>query len=262
MISFLNIGPGRSGTTSFYSMCKKHPQINTGKLQEPSHNGYDLFDTEKYLEHWNYSNIDKNQRVLLLDASSRFTMVENIIHFKKYLSPYVNKFQHVCLVRDLKKFYISVIYYKIILNCDITEIDLKNVEKLLDFKVNDEMYNHIKSRSLTDHMLSVRNVFNEDEIFILPIEFFNEYKVNLFNFLEIDYIDLKYCKRNNLFTELGSINKLKIEPKNRILFLKLYSLIENRVEKNKILNELLSKELKMVDKLCNTKLYHCYQRRN
>jgi len=276
MISFLNICPPRSGTTSFYEAFSKHPQFNVGLIKEPLHEGYKLSNPKKYLSNWNYDTIDKTKTTVLLDASPRLVNLKEGLDLKSYLSPFVDKFYYVCLVRHPKKYYTTRFFINYLMICvmnvdfkvesnnsivdwniDYSEIYFDRLKKGLYFNINLNEWRDIKGLSYLKYLDYASKIFNKDEIFILPIEFFDEYSKPLQEFLGVEYFRLQYPKSNRSLNLLNFV-KGPNKTKQRMNIIKVYSIVKERVEESKILDNLIINDLKIIDSLYGTKLYSCY----
>ena len=79
MITYIGVGPGRSGSSSFYDMCSNIKGLNPGKKKEPItknyySKGYTLgyeklfeynFDFDCFIENWKF---DKSEDCILIDG--------------------------------------------------------------------------------------------------------------------------------------------------------------------------------------------------
>lgn len=279
---FLNIGPPRSGSTSFYSMLSNHPQIHSGLLKEPCHEGYKISETKKYLEHWNYELIkDSSLTDVILDGSPRIVFLEDSKFLKSYLSSYFDGFRFICLIRNPKQYYTTRFFInyiiKIVLGFNIpratnnnyeinwlsnyNNIDLDHVEQGLDFNILKNEWRDIPSLSYSQYLESVSYIFNKDEILIVPIDFIDLYLNNIFSFLNIPAYDLNLPHLNE---SLGVLRFVKGEEQQnqKIKLMKLFCLIKERVNESKELDNFIRNDLKKIDLLYDTSLFSLYYEEN
>lgn len=276
MISFLNVGPPRSGSTSFYNMMANHPQVNVGSLKEPLHMGYKLSDVKKYLSHWDYTNIERTRPTVILDASPRLVYLKESLNIRKHLGRHIDNFYQVCLIRDLKKYYHTRIFINYLINgvmelrhgfianndivdwnTDYTKIDLDKVERIIDDNILKSKWWNLPELSPLSYLMKVNNVFDIHSVFILPIEFFKEYNKRLQSFLNIDFVDLEYPYLNRSLDILGMIKGQDVSER-KVRVMQLYSMIKEKVEKSEMLQSMIIDHLKKIDMIYGTTLYSHY----
>jgi len=252
MRTYLNIGPGRSGTSSFYNMCAKIEKFNIGKIKEPLNDNIELngvggysFDTKNYIDNWGEVSEDS----ILLDASGQIIFAVNKESFRSYMLRYVDRLCFICLVRDPEKYYISKIYN----NYLVEILEKKNIhQKYLDFllyreriKLNiaemvddidrifsDEEY--LRHYSYSNIIIQAQKIFKDDEIIIIPIELFDNHKKRLSDFLEVDFTNMAFPHENK--TRKAETEKLNI----------LRDIISYRSKMSDLLHKIIEEDLKNI----------------
>jgi hypothetical protein len=274
MITLLNIGPARSGTTSFYNAFANHPNFRVGSDKEPLHEGYYLYKSIEYLNHWNYNNINRSDNTVLLDASPRLVYLEDSKLIKNFLKFGIDRYRHICLIRNPLSYYRTRFFInylvnivigvkfgdksnnnKINWNVDYSKIDLDHAKKGLDFNESDNEWRSFDHLSYTRYLRNVSRIFGKDEMFILPIEFFDEYKVKVEEFLRIEPIRFNLLRENKSFNVIENISQ---DPDHTIKLYQLYALIKESVENSSILKNLVKEQLKMIDSIYSSSLYMHY----
>lgn len=277
---FLNISPHRSGTTSFYHMMKDHPQVRTGTKKEPLYEGYSLSKIEHYLSHWNYNSFcEEKETNVILDASPRLEYVSDSLKLKELLSPYVDEFRYILLVRDPKKYFISKLFidyfinivnfpdcldenHQLIwgdmpfINADYNKlIRLSDVEKGLDFTVKKNEWRDLDTILYSKILTRGNKIFDKNETMIIPIEFFSEYNNAIAKFLKLDSFELEFP---NLNEALNLLRNKFIKQKYYIKIIKLLKVITKRVNESETLNNIIINDLQEIDSLYDTNLYDRY----
>lgn len=257
MTTYLNIGPGRSGTTSFYKMCYSHHNINTGIYKEPGL----IFPTNSfYIRNWG----EYNDSDILLDATPNLPQIVSPIGFKRqFLTQYFKQWKYICLVRNPIKYYSSRLYINYLFHLK----EKNNVKETTNF-FNDHLKDlidptdainfvdslicnsHAKTYSHLNQLNDARKIFDKKDIFIIPIEYFNVYKKDMFDFLDLD-------SETNLFYPHINSSGLESLLKFKLKYLHIIKLIIEKI-KNSKLNDLLFDCLKEIDREYETILYDHY----
>lgn len=254
MIEYLNIGPGRSGSTSFYKICLNIKDINCGKLKEPVDKRWTqtdkkelILDIDSYIDNWDF---DPTKKITLIDGSGQLYNAKNIIDFKEYMSNHISSFKFILLVRNPKLYFRSRLYINFLF--EMTN-DLADYKKFLSIPINDIMSKinymvdnkYLDSFSYLTILKKISSIFNKDEIFILPIEFFNDYKNDLSEFLNIDFSSVEFP---HVLTRSLSYN--------RQIFLNAF--IKQKIFNDENIDCQIKNDFKIIDSEYGSNLYNLY----
>ena len=264
MISFLNFGPPRCGSTSLYDFLIENPYIHAG-VKEPLHTGYKLSRTLEYVLEKNF----KGSKGILMDASPRLIYLDDARHMRKYLYYYTDEYKFILLIRKPSEYYRTRLYmnyymkvlcgfepdssvptYNNVKNVpDLNKVDLQDIEDLDldDVEQYIDNWRDLRSCSFCEYLLDALTVFKESEIFILPIDRFEKYRGDLFDFLNVDDIGNKFPHSNKSI-------------KSDIKLLKLYSAIKKKIDESRYFKLWMENDLIAIDNMLGTKLYAEYYR--
>jgi len=255
MITYVNIGPGQSGSTSFYNMCLEIKGINCGKTKEPLKNQINfeqdiwinnpMINPIDYFDNWV---VEKDKDKILLDGSVLLFKFLNLKQFKEYSNNYVDDIKYIFLIRNPISYYTTRIFINNIIYSKVEILNKTNsFQKSIDTIENlDYISNFIQEFSISQHLRIIRTFLQKDKIFILPIEFFDDYKNELSEFLNIDF-------KNKLFHWYNKSENYSSSKQNLLKYI-----IKKNLKNNIFLRQLINKDLKEIDSIYNTKIFKYY----
>jgi hypothetical protein len=165
--TYLNIGPAKNGTTSFFKMLSNHPQIHPSKVKEPGWFGYNINENyNKFLELWDFNNINYSRNYILFTGE-----VMRLKYLKSdYLKlPNIKKFKFIFILRNFNDYLLSFIFHNYVLT-NIIDVDWY-------IKKNIFYYEYLEN---------ISKKIGKENILIIHLNEIESNQTKIYDFLEID----------------------------------------------------------------------------
>lgn len=265
MITHVNVGPARSGTTTLHKIFKEHPQVYPTKVKEAYHNTFnhnDISTINTYLDSCNYQNLAEEKSVILDATPALATRLESRDKLKSIFSKYFDQFRHIVLLRDPISYYRTLFYNAYIEHITLQSLgylpynDDYHLRFLIDFKIDENIITEFIEQNISNvvtqlkHVKMVLEIYEPNEVLLIELNYLKDSIRTITDFLGIEYYPLDVGNHGTFEKKvIWNIRNYDKTGHDKLRNIVTHHLIKKILQKNKMIQDLIIYEAQEIEKL-------------